>query len=63
MLDIINETRSFDASIAYGWSRQYSEVLSNTVLKGVTDVSSLASSYDEVIANSIEDTMNKIYKD
>lgn len=63
MLDIINETRSFDASIAYGWSRQYSEVLSNTVLKGITDVSSLAQSYDELIANSIEDTMNKIYKD
>lgn len=63
MLDYINRTKSFDASIAYGWSRQYSEVLSNTILQGVIDVSSLVATYDEMIGTNIKDSLAKIYKD
>ena len=63
MLDIINQTKSFDASIAYGWSRQFSEVLSNTILQGVTDVSSLIGTYETMITTNIKDTLDKIYKD
>ena len=63
MLDLINQSKSFDASIAYGWSRQFSEVLSNTLLAGVTDVSSLIATYDTMITGNIKDTLDKIYKD
>ena len=63
MLDYINRTKSFDASIAYGWSRQYSEVLSNTILQGITDVASLIGTYDEMIGTNIKDSLAKIYKD
>ena len=63
MLDLINDTKSFDASIAYGWSRQFSEVLSETILLGVTDVSSLVGTYEEMITNNIKDTMDAIYND
>ena len=63
MLDLINQTKSFDASIAYGWSRQFSEVLSTTILQGVTDVASLIGTYDEMIGTNIKDSLAKIYKD
>lgn len=63
MLDRINQTKSFDASIAYGWSRQFSEVLSQTILAGVTDVSSLVGTYDTMITNNIKETLDKIYRD
>ena len=63
MLDLINETKTFDASIAYGWSRQFSEVVSTTILAGVTDVSSLIEQYDEMIAENIKETMDSIYQD
>ena len=63
MLDLINQTKSFDASIAYGWSRQFSEVLSSTILAGVTDVSSLIATYDTMITGNIKETLDKIYKD
>ena len=63
MLDLINQTKSFDASIAYGWSRQFSEVLSTTILQGVTDVASLIETYDEMIGTNIKDSLAKIYKD
>lgn len=63
MLDLIGKTKSFDASIAYGWSRQFSEVLSSTILAGVTDVSSLVATYDSMISGNIKDTLDKIYKD
>ena len=63
MLDYINRTKSFDASIAYGWSRQYSEVLSNTILQGIVDVASIVETYDEMIGNSIKESLAKIYKD
>ena len=60
MLDLINETKSFDASIAYGWSRQFSEVLSNAVLNGVTDVSSLIEQYETMISENINKTLESI---
>ena len=63
MLDLINDTKSFDASIAYDWSRQFSEVLSNQLLNGVTDVSSLIDSYEDLIANQIDKTMSTIFGD
>ncbi|MBQ7383455.1 MAG: hypothetical protein IJV72_01515 [Clostridia bacterium] len=63
MLDVINQTKSFDASIAYGWSREFSERVSETILQGVTDVSSLIASYDSTITTNIKDTLDKIYKD
>ena len=63
MLDLVGKTKSFDASIAYGWSRQFSEVLSNTILEGVTDVSSLVGTYDTMINGNIKETLDKIYKD
>ena len=63
MLDLVGKTKSFDASIAYGWSRQFSEVLSNTILEGVTDVSSLIGTYDTMITGNIKETLDKIYKD
>ena len=63
MLDYINASKSFDASIAYGWSRQLSEVLSKTILNGVTDVSSLIGTYDEMIREKIEETMNGVFED
>ena len=63
MLDLVGKTKSFDASIAYGWSRQFSEVLSNTILEGVTDVSSLVGTYDTMITGNIKETLDKIYKD
>ena len=61
MLDLINETKSFDASIAYGWSRQFSEVLSNSILNGVTDVTSLIETYEEMIATEIDKTMSTVF--
>ena len=63
MLDLINETKTFDASIAYGWSRQFSEVISTTILAGVTDVSSLIEQYDKMIAENIKETMDSIFED
>ena len=63
MLDVINESKSFDASIAYGWSRQFSEVLSNAVLNGVQDVSSLVDSYETIISEQIQQTMDTIFAD
>ena len=63
MLDLINETKSFDASIAYGWSRQFSEVVSTTILAGVTDVSSLIEQYDGMISEKIKETMDSIFED
>ena len=63
MLDYINASKSFDASIAYGWSRQFSEVLSKTILNGVTDVSSLIGTYDDMIRENIEETMNGVFED
>lgn len=60
MLDLINKTKSFDASIAYGWSRQFSEVLSNALLNGVTDVSSLAQTYEGMITENIKTTLESI---
>ena len=63
MLDIINDTKSFDASIAYDWSRQFSEVLSKQLLEGVTDVSGLVDSYIDLIANQIDKTMSTIFAD
>ena len=61
MLDLINQSRTFDASIAYGWSRQFSEVLSNTIFEGVTDVSSLSSTYESMITENIKNTLDSIY--
>ncbi len=63
MLDLINETKTFDASIAYGWSRQFSEVVSTTILAGVTDVSSLIEQYEGMIAENIKETMDSIFED
>ena len=63
MLDLINESKTFDASIAYGWSRQFSEVVSSMILAGVTDVSSLIAQYDEMITENIKETMDSIYQD
>ena len=63
MLDVINETKSFDASLAYDWSRQFSEVLSKQLLEGVTDVSGLVDSYIDLIANQIDKTMSTIFAD
>lgn len=63
MLDLINQTKSFDASIAYGWSRQYSEVLSNTIQQGIVDISSIVASYDGLVENIIKDYLTKLYKD
>ena len=60
MLDLINESKSFDASIAYGWSRQFSEVLSNAVLNGVTDVSSMIETYEGMISENIKATLESI---
>lgn len=62
MLDIINTTKTFDASIAYGWSRQFSEVLSQAVLQGVTDVSSMAETYEPMINELIKQTMDTIFE-
>lgn len=62
MLDLINATKTFDASIAYGWSRQLSEVISKTILAGVTDVSSLIEQYDGMISEKIKETMDSIYQ-
>ena len=63
MLDLINDTKSFDASIAYGWSRQFSEALSNTILNGITDVSSLIGTYETMISENIENTLKLIFED
>ena len=63
MLDYINESKSFDASIAYGWSRQFSEVLSTAILNGVTDVSSMVDSYETIISEQIQKTMDSIFSD
>ena len=63
MLDYINESKTFDASVAYGWSRQLSEVLSNTILNGVTDVSSLITQYEEMIDTNIKATMDKVFEE
>ena len=60
MLDLINKTKSFDASIAYGWSRQFSEVLSKALLNGVTDVSSMAETYEGQITENIKTTLESI---
>ena len=62
MLDLINATKTFDASIAYGWTRQLSEVISKTILAGVTDVSSLIEQYDGMISEKIKETMDSIYQ-
>ena len=62
MLDLINSTKTFDASIAYGWSRQFSEVLSQAVLQGVTDVSSMAETYEPLINELIKQTMDTIFE-
>lgn len=63
MLDVINASKSFDASIAYDWSRQFSEVLSRAVLTGVTDVSSMVDSYETIISTQIQKTMDSIFGD
>ena len=63
MLDLINSTKAFDASVAYDWSRQLSEVLSTQILKGIKDVSSLVEQYEEPIAKKIEETMKNVYPD
>ena len=60
MLDLINETKSFDASIAYGWTRQFSEVLSQAVLNGVGDVSSMIETYEGTITENIKTTLESI---
>ena len=61
MLDCINNTKSFDASIAYGWSKQFSEVLSQAILLGVSDVSSMIGTYEEMISTKIGETMDRIF--
>jgi hypothetical protein len=63
MLDYINGSKSFDASIAYGWSRQFSEVLSGTIQQGVSDVSSLIGTYNDMIKENIAATMEDVFKD
>ena len=63
MLDYINASKSFDASIAYGWTRQFSEVLSNAILNGVTDVSSMIGTYETMISENIKTTMEDIFAD
>ena len=63
MLDYINNSKSYDASIAYGWSRQFSEVLSNAILNGVTDVSSMIGTYEDMISENIKETMDSIFAD
>ena len=63
MLDYINESKTFDASIAYGWSRQLSEVLSNNVLNGVPVGESMIDTYIDMISTKIEETMDSIFAD
>lgn len=62
MLDIINETRCFDVSIAYGWSRQFVEVVSNLIFRGNGSAASVQpESYNEVIQQEIDKTMKAVF--
>lgn len=63
MLEIINETRTFDSSLAYEWTEEFAEELSKTILAGVTDVSSVVKNYQEKIQTNIKSTLDKIYND
>lgn len=62
MLDYINESKSFDASIAYGWTNQFVEHLSSLLLNGVTDVSGMVATYIDPITQLIEETMNAVFE-
>ena len=62
MLDIINETRCFEVSIAYGWSRQFVEVVSGLVFQGNGSAASVQpESYEEMIKKNIENTMKAVF--
>lgn len=62
MLDIINETRCFEVSIAYGWSRQFVEVVSNLVFQGNGSAASVQpGSYKDVIDENIKSTMKAVF--
>ena len=63
MLDYINKSKSFDAGIAYHWSRQFVEVLAKEILNGRGDVASLVGQYEGLISTAIETTMSAVYQD
>lgn len=64
MLEIINQTRCFDASIAYGWSRQFVEVVAKLVFQGNGPAAGVQpESYTEMIQTNIENTFNAVFGD
>lgn len=68
MLDIINESRCFEASIAYGWSEQFVEVVSGLVFQGNGSAASIQPSEgyggsDGIIQTNIDNTLKAIFGD
>lgn len=68
MLEVINQSRCFEASIAYGWSRQFVEVVSDLVFKGNGSAASIQpnegyAGTDGMIQTNINNTLKAIFGD
>ena len=68
MLEVINRSRCFEASIAYGWSRQFVEVVSDLVFRGNASAASIQPNEgyggsDGIIQTNIDNTIKAIFGD
>lgn len=63
MLDIINETRVYDAGVVYGWTSDFISELGKKLLSGDPEVGSLIAKYEPKVQPSIQKTLDAIYKD
>ena len=66
MLEVINQSRCFEASIAYGWSRQFVEVVGDLLFKGNGSAASIQPNEGYggttgMIQTNIDNTMKAVF--
>ncbi|MBQ3639855.1 MAG: hypothetical protein II955_04985, partial [Clostridia bacterium] len=66
MLEVINQSRCFEPSIAYGWSRQFVEVVSDLLFKGNGSAASIQPNEGYggttgMIQTNIDNTMKAVF--